>query len=354
MRILQLIDSLAVGGAERMAVNLANLFTRKKIPNILIASREKGPLQGFVNYSDGLYCLDKKSTFDFKAYIKLIKLAKKFKPTHLHVHDSSIYWAVLLKRFLPNTILIWHAHYGGLVGNENRFGSKLKFIASQIDFVIAVNQELRSWVEKKFPNTTKVAYIENFPDLPQKINRENIKSEILCLANLKSPKNHHLLIRSFAVFLKKFPEYKLRLVGSTNDQVYVNSLKEAIKNLGIQANVIFAGQTLDLISSFEDAEFAVLTSDIEGLPVSLLELGLAKVPIISTAVGQCSELLGNGKFGFLTPPGDDKKLCEMLIFIAENKEVAIDKSSGFYTHLSEKYGSKNFLDKYFILLNQIN
>jgi glycosyltransferase involved in cell wall biosynthesis len=143
-------------------------------------------------------------------------------------------------------------------------------------------------------------------------------------------------------------------VGSTDDQDYVNSLKEEIESLGIQGSVTIAGQTLDLISSFEDAEFAVLASDIEGLPVSLLELGLAKVPIIATSVGQCIQLLGKGKFGFLTPPGDEKKLTEMLIFVAENKDVAIDKAIDFYTHVSDKYGFRNFIDKYYILLNQSN
>jgi glycosyltransferase involved in cell wall biosynthesis len=354
MRILQFIDSLAVGGAERMAVNLANLFTRKGIPNILITSREIGPLQVYVTASESLFCLEKKSTLDIIAFARLVKIAKKFKPTHLHVHDSSIYWAALLKKFLPNTTLIWHAHYGGLVGDEGRFGSKIKYISSHIDLVITVNQELRNWVKRGFSDIKEVAYIENFPDLPQKINRGNTRPEILCLANLKTPKNHHLLIRSFAEFLKKFPHYKLKLVGSTDDQEYVNSLKEEIAALNIQASVIFAGETLDLISSFEDAEFAVLSSDIEGLPVSLLELGLAQVPIIATWVGQCKELLGKGKFGFLTPPGDEKKLYEMLIFVAENRKVAIDKASSFYTHVSEKYGFKNFIDKYYILLNQNN
>jgi len=354
MRVLQLIDSLAVGGAERMAVNLANLFDRKEIPNILVTSREIGPLEVFVNKRDALFCLGKTSTLDFRAFFKLVKLTKEFNPTHLHVHDSSIFWAVLLKKFLPKSTLIWHAHYGGFSGAQNRFGDKIKFIASKIDLVITVNIELCNWVKQKFPTIKKVSFIENFPDLPQTINRKNTKKEILCLANLKEPKNHHLLIRSFAQFLKKFPDYRLKLVGTIEDQQYYDSLKEEIMKLKIQANILIAGQTLDLISSFEDAEFAVLSSDIEGLPVSLLELGLAKVPIISTSVGQCKDLLGNGEYGFLTPAKNEIKLTETLIFVAENKEIAIEKALEFNTQVLERYGFKNFISKYFVLLNPTN
>ena len=354
MKILQLIDSLAVGGAERMAVNLANLFTKKGITNLLISSRAEGPLSQLILDRQSFYCLGKKSTIDLKAFKKLLQIAKEFQPTHLHVHDSSIYWAFLLKKFLPNTKLIWHAHYGGLSTTDNRFGNKIKFIAPAIDFVIAVNQDLRDWVKTEFPSIKASAYIENFPDLPEKVNRKETKPEILCLANLKAPKNHHLLVHSFAEFSKMHPAYKLKLVGSTDDEAYLNSLLEEIEKLQIQSQVIIAGQSLDLLTIFKDAEFAVLSSDIEGLPVSLLELGLAKVPIISTEVGQCKELLGNGKFGFLTPPRDETKLAEMLTFVSENKDIAQQKADEFYLHVSEKYGFKNFIDKYFLLLNQDN
>lgn len=354
MRVLQFIDSLAVGGAERMAVNLANLFDRNGISNILITSRETGPLEVFVNKKDSLFCLRKTSTLDLKAFFRLVKLAKEFSPTHLHIHDSSIFWAVLLKKFLPKSTLIWHAHYGGFGGSQSRFGDKIKFIASKIDLVITVNLELCTWVKQELPTIKEVAFIENFPDLPQTINRNNTKKEILCLANLKEPKNHHLLVRSFADFLKIFPDYTLKLVGTTDDQPYYNSLQEEIIKLKIQSNIWIAGQTLDLISSFEDAEFAVLSSDIEGLPVSLLELGLAKVPIISTSVGQCEDLLGYGKFGFLTPAKNEIKLTESLIFVAENKEIAIEKASEFYIQVLEKYGFKNFINKYLTLLNLTN
>lgn len=352
MRILQLIDSLAVGGAERMAVNLANLFSKEEIPNILISSREKGPLAEFVHDKKSIYCLGKKSAFDFSAFRMLLKIGKEFKPTHLHVHDSSIFWAVLLKKFLPATELIWHAHYGGFFTSESRFGNKIKFIASSIDYVIAVNYDLKLWVEKEFPKIKSTAFIQNFPDIPEQINRDKPQAEILCLANLKPPKNHHLLVRAFADFLKKSPGYKLKLVGSTDDKSYLESLNKEIENLGILPHVEIAGQSLNLSESFEKAEFAVLASDIEGLPVSLLELGLAKVPIVSTEVGQCSELLGHGEFGFLTPPGDEIKLSEMLTFVAEHNSFAKMKANAFHSHVSEKYGSKNFIDKYNLLLSQ--
>lgn len=352
MRVLQLIDSLSVGGAERMAVNLANAFSSEKIATSLISSREAGPLEAFLAEPENLYCLHKKSTFDLKAFGRLVKLATKFKPTHLHVHDSSVYWAVALKKMLPGTKLVWHIHYGGLFGEEKRFGDKIKFISSQIDFAIAVNQELASQLQEAYPTIKHVAYIENFPDLPKKINRNKVKREILCLANLKAPKNHHLLIRSFAKFLPHFPDYTLNLVGSNEEGSYLTSLRELISQLSLEDHVRFSGQILDLSKAFEAAEFAVLPSDSEGLPVSLLELGLAQVPIVCTSVGQCPELLGQGRYGLLTPAGDEEKLAESLIFMAENKAIAHEQAAHFFAHVSEKYGAVNFVKKYRTLLNQ--
>ena len=51
------------------------------------------------------------------------------------------------------------------------------------------------------------------------------------------------------------------------------------------------------------ADCGVLSSVSEGLPVSLLEYGMAGLPVIVTDVGQCAEVVGNGRFGRVVPPG---------------------------------------------------
>jgi glycosyltransferase involved in cell wall biosynthesis len=354
MRILQLIDSMAVGGAERMAVNISNLFSNENIPNILVASRSNGPMNDFLLAKESFLCLHKQSFFDFRAFKNLVSTARNFNPTHIHVHDSSVFWGVLLKQFIPSSKLVWHAHYGGFSGDDQRFGNKIKFFAGSIDAAITVNEELKNWIEKELTQIRNVAYIQNFPDLPVPVSRQNPSDVILCLANLKPPKNHHLLVNTFLEFVASHPTYLLKLVGSTDNPVYLSEIKEIIRKKGMMDKIHIEGTHLNLTPYMEEAQFAVLSSDVEGLPVSLLELGLGKVPIITTAVGQCGALLEKGKFGYLVEQGNKEELLKAMKHVAVNISEAKDKAELFASHVSAKFGNMNFLEKYTHLINGLN
>ncbi|MEB2785136.1 glycosyltransferase [Algoriphagus sp. E1-3-M2] len=354
MKIMQVIDSMAVGGAERMAVNIANLFAKKNIPNILVASRSSGPLNDFLLDKGSYLCLHKQSFFDFRAFKNLVSTARKFKPTHIHVHDSSVFWGVLLRKFVPGSKLIWHAHYGGFSGDDQRFGNKIKFIESSIDAVITVNEELKCWIEKELAKIRNVAYIQNFPDLPGAVSRQSPSAVILCLANLKPPKNHHILVNTFLEFVASHPTYKLKLVGATDNPSYLAEIEELIRSNAMENSILIEGTQLDLTPYMEEAQFAVLSSDVEGLPVSLLELGLGKVPIVTTAVGQCEALLEQGKFGYLVEKGNKDALLGAMLHVAANISEANAKAELFASHVSANFGNMNFLEKYNNLLKGLS
>ena len=58
-KILQIVDSLNLGGTERMSVNIFNGLTTDNIQNVLVVSRDKGPLYNFISNKDGVYFLNK-------------------------------------------------------------------------------------------------------------------------------------------------------------------------------------------------------------------------------------------------------------------------------------------------------
>ena len=76
MRILQIIDSLEAGGAERMAVNYANALVDTIEFSGLVATRKEGALLDQMNSNVSYMCLNKKGTFDLKAIFVLRKFVK--------------------------------------------------------------------------------------------------------------------------------------------------------------------------------------------------------------------------------------------------------------------------------------
>ena len=115
MRIVQIIDSLEAGGAERMAVNYANGLTKIIDFSGFIATRKEGDLkESLISNVDYLF-LNKKSAIDFSAVYRLKKYCECKKIDYVHLHGSSFFIGFLLKILAPNVKLVWHEHYGNRV-----------------------------------------------------------------------------------------------------------------------------------------------------------------------------------------------------------------------------------------------
>ncbi|MAN60017.1 MAG: hypothetical protein CMC08_09310, partial [Flavobacteriaceae bacterium] len=112
MKVLQLIDSLAPGGAERMAVNLANASAWEGVESHLMATRRGGKLEQAVISSVSVVILEKQSTLDLSALARAVQYIRKHRITVLHAHTTSYFFATLLKIRNPKLHLIWHEHHG--------------------------------------------------------------------------------------------------------------------------------------------------------------------------------------------------------------------------------------------------
>ncbi|GAB3218777.1 glycosyltransferase [Algoriphagus aestuariicola] len=353
MRVLQLIDSLDVGGGERMAVNLANYFSENQIPNLLISTRKGGPLEKLIKSPNSLEVFSKSNVLDLATFIRILRKVRSFDPSIIHAHDSSIFWAALIKLLYPKAMLVWHAHYGGFSSANGRFGKKIKFLQAAIDRVIVVNSELLAWVKSDFSMIPKAAYIGNFPDRVSEchVEREKLKW-IISVANLKKPKNHVVLVRAFSEFIKSHTGYKLALIGTMDDPEYVEEVNRVIQAEDVQEHVHLLGPVMELKEWFDKARMGILSSHVEGLPVSLLELGLSGVPVISSRVGACGDLLEAGRCGYLVEPNDSGELSMAMRNLVDNKEETRVKAMRFENKVKTEFGGDSFFRKYSALLGK--
>ena len=105
MRVLQIIDSLDAGGAERMAVNLANLLTRYVESSYLCSTRKEGALKNALSSNVSYLFLGRSKTIDLVAFKKLKSFIKNEKITHIHAHGTSYLIATWIKWRLPSVKL---------------------------------------------------------------------------------------------------------------------------------------------------------------------------------------------------------------------------------------------------------
>lgn len=325
-----------------MAVNLCNSLTRKNCEVHLCATRVGGPLEEFIDPSVRMIELRKKHSLDLKAFLRLLNYVRSEGIQIVHAHSSSFFWGSLLKK-LTKVRLVWHDHYGDSEHLNARKKRTLLLLSKSFDHVYSVNKLLQAWaIESLKLSRGRVEYLPNFPSLPlseaRSVGRSVEPQNVLaCVARIHPQKDHVTLLKAIGLVRNAFPDVKLNLIGQYQEDDYYNELREIIASEGLEDCVSFLGGRSDIASLLAECKIGILSSESEGLPVSLLEYGLVGLPVVCTRVGQCAEVLGDGEFGNLVEAGDSQRMAEALIFLLANDEKRLELGEKFKFHVNAKY-----------------
>lgn len=147
------------------------------------------------------------------------------------------------------------------------------------------------------------------------------RKEIVAVGRLEEQKNHKLLLEAYADFVKAVPDFTLKIYGKG---YLKQDLEKYAADLGIAEAVIFADFARDVLEQIKDSYMYVLSSDYEGISNSLLEAMAMGLPVISTdcPIGGSKMLIKNYENGILVPVGDRKAMCEEMIKLANDRELA--------------------------------
>lgn len=348
MRIIQIIDSLEAGGAERMAVNYANAFYNKIEFSGLVVSRKQGPLLQQLNHKVGYLFLNKKSSIDLRALSRLRWFVKKNRVDIVHAHGTSFFLAVLLKLTYPQVKIVWHEHYGARVKQSKKDNFILLFSSLFFSAVFVVNHQLEAWVKQTL-GVKKVFCVPNFVVFEKNQEKATIlkgedRKRIVCLANLKKPKNHIAILTAFKNLKLDALDWSLHLVGKDYEDSYSLSLKYFIEDNNLEKAIFTYGSRNDVQHILSQATIGILASTDEGFPLSLLEYGLAQLAVVSTNVGYCSELITENRIGLLFDPSDTLQLQKQLQKMVADETMRNSCGSCLHAIVLENYSQSKGVD----------
>jgi glycosyltransferase involved in cell wall biosynthesis len=352
IRILQIIDSLEAGGAERMAVNYANALIKYTEFSGLVSSRKGGPLLEQLDDEVNYLHLNKKNAFDVAAVFRLRDFVKNNNVTIVQAHSSSFFIAFLLKLIRPSVKLIWHDHYGDSEFLNKRTSTILKMTMPFFDGIIAVNQNLKKWsIEKLYFNN--VIYLANFATIekevfPPTILEGKAGKRIVMLANLREQKNHFLVLEVAKKIKKKYPDWSFHLVGKDFNDVYSRKIKNLINDYSLEEMVFIYGSRQDVGAILEQASIGILTSKSEGLAVALLEYGFHKIPVVITDVGDAGLVVKNRKNGLLINSRNSDLFYNSIVELIDDDSLKIEFGNELYKTVIENFSEtvviKNYLN----------
>lgn len=346
--VIQLIDSLNTGGAEVLAVNIANTLSDKSINSHLCSTRLEGKLYNNIDKNVGYLFLNRKKTIDINSFLKLKKYIISNDISIIHAHSTSVFLAFCIKLLYPKIKIIWHDHYGISQNLNKRPYVSLKIMSVTFKAVISVNNNLKKWAENRL-FCENMFLLNNFPLYINLKNVTKLKGiegkRIIHLAAFREQKDHENLIKAFSIFINKNPTWTLHLVGNIDNTEYTKRILDLIKVLNLKKHIFTYGSCLDIKFILSQASIGVLSSKSEGLPISILEYGLAKLPVIVTDVGECAKVIQNNKSGLVVSPENYIELENALSELANSKDKRKRFGEKHYNNVKEYYSKEKFISQ---------
>ena len=284
---------------------------------------------------------------DFKCWLAMKKILKRLKPDLVHLHSSKAGIIGRLAAKFAGVKSLFTAHgwafTEGVSLKQKCYGLVAEWLMAKIgDGIIMVSKYDYDLAHHyKIPVENKHWAVQNcISGFGKKIiKKQNDIVRILNVGRLVDQKNQRLLIEAIAMLEQDF---RLDIIGAG---ILYNELTQLIKHYKLENKVKLAGSSNDLKTYISKADIFVLSSDYEGLPLSILEAMSAGLPVVSTNVGGVNEVVCDGETGALVNRGDARALSEKLSELIEDENLRQRWGENGYQRYLQNFQSMKMCDK---------
>ncbi len=380
MKILHVIDSGGVYGAEVMLLNL--VAEQKKLgllPTIASIGEQKineKPIEtAAISQDVAIKKFRMKPGPNYIGALKILNFARKnrFSLMHSHGYKGNILLGPLprLIRGMPIIGTI-HGYTSTTSWSKMRLYELLdSWCIKRLDAIVLVNKGMFNHINLQKLPKTKVHVIDNgipiapiteisspqytpLADEDQKILDFCHSGYILgTIGRYSSEKGYTHLVKATARLIKQGINAKLVIIGEGYER---HKLEELAIHLNIAGKVYLTGYRNNASRFMKLFNVYVISSLTEGLPITLLEAMRSKIPVVATAVGGIPDVLPNKEAGSLIPPASSVDLADAVSklfksprLVQQHITIAYNR---FVKHYSSSIMAKKYNDLYKRLLKQ--
>lgn len=344
-QIWYLIGTLAVGGAERSLVDIVNNLDRSRFEPTVYTIAELGPLADEIDSEITVRSLSAANKVDPRAPIRFIRALRQEQPAVL---QSFLYFDNILARLVGVIVPVTTVITGVRAVPDDRpahRGAIDRLTMPLSDYIVSNSEAGVEWIVNQGATSSRVRVVRNgreldVYDVPEPPGlRENLGigggPVVGTVGRLLERKGHHDLLDAWPTVLERHPDAELVLVGNGPEREH---LKQQTEELGITNSVHLIGMREDIPELLALLDCFAFPSHFEGLPGALLEAMGAGIPIVTTPVDGCSELVCDGEHGIHVPPHDPKRLGAVIGELLENRERAAALGEAARTRAYESFG----------------
>lgn len=361
MKILYVITSLGEGGAQRVVCDMADSMV-KVGHEVKIAYLTGEVLTHPVNKNIELINIKLNDVLSLpKAYLKLSKTIKDYRPDVLHSHMVHANILTRLVRMLvPINKLISTAH------NSNE-GGKLRMLVYRVTHKLAdvttnvSNEAVKAFESMRAVPCDEMRAIYNGIDLDRFFYDLNARSEIeqelninsddkiiLAVGRLSEQKDYPNLLNAIHALKKEYDfAFKLIIVGEGELRALIEN---TIDRLDIRDNVVLLGRRDDIPQLMSAADLFVLPSKYEGFGLVVAEAMACQCLVVATDCGGVAEVLNNPDF--LISPSNAVALKNKMKFALEltdeDRMHTLDKNLNY---VRKNFSLKDIVEKWIDIYN---
>jgi glycosyltransferase involved in cell wall biosynthesis len=189
-------------------------------------------------------------------------------------------------------------------------------------------------------------------ELPYNFGLSSKKAETFgVIARLSPEKNQDILIKVLKIVVESKPNAQLVLIGRGEEE---SRYKSIVKDLRLENNVQFINSFNVITEIINKIDIFVLCSDVEGMPLVLLEALYYAKPILVNDVGSTSELVINDFNGFIIDKSNLEDIANKILLIMDDVTLYNKLSVNSRKLYDYKYNRVEILDNLLAEYNQIN
>ncbi len=330
MKILYVITSSDVGGAERALTDLLSLVAQQNTARVVCLKPLGAEAKQWQKLGADVVSLNMTGA-GLGCVSKLVAQLEAFQPDLVH---AMLFRAMEFARLAcagRNIPLITTPHFD--FSKKSVWARTLDRLLCRLD-TVSVAESLSTYEQLcqvlRYP-PSKTRLIGNSVKKSLFFNDNSIRARMrqtygfterdvlfMSVARLASVKNPQGLLRAFSQIVPRCPQAKLIYVGGGTEY---HPLKKMIAEFSLEGKVILAGEQSNVTDWLNMADVFVLVSHEESLPLALLEAQQVGLPCIVSKAGDMPKQVIHGQNGFVCNGKDEMLLACLLTELYENADL---------------------------------
>jgi glycosyltransferase involved in cell wall biosynthesis len=358
------ITDLELHGAQHQLLELVKGLDKERFSPVVLTLTAGGPMEQAYKAvpESSLINLERRGKLDLVYLFKIINLLRKMKVDVIQPFLTPATFYSLLPAFLCRTPVKIATERNSLkIKEHGGFGYqcylKIEDILTRFaDWAVSNSLAGGDCLIQRGVNPRRIKVINNginlssltcderaLDDVRKKLNLPAGGKVVGMIARMFPIKRHDIFLRAAAIINHEIPSTKFALLG---DGPLRNTIEHQSEELNLTSRVIFFGEQQDIVPYVSSFDIVALSSDSEGLSLSLCEAMALGKPIVATDAGGNRELVEDGKTGFIVPLGDFEGLAKAIIHLLRDPDMAQAMGQRAREKITTQFSTHNMVCQY--------